>query len=246
MSFEKKLNHGEALFHSALAEFIAHGYSAASLNQILSTAGMSKGQFYYHFGNKKGLYFALIDVMQKKKQAFWAQNLDAKELPQDFFERFGKELEMTRRFTQEHPDIQRFSEALLKEVGNPIFEQALEEKNIADDSQIQKLITQGYQEGLFRKDLSLEFIQNILSYLSTHISEMFDLDQSPDFEMHLEPLLKLLHSGMSAEKSDSNISDSKKKKTNVKKKKSPKKEKAHLKPPKEKKTKKKDTKKTKK
>jgi len=208
MSFEKKLNHGEALFNAALAEFIAHGYAAASLNQILSTAGMSKGQFYYHFGNKKGLYFALIDVMQSKKKQFLEQH-QTKKGPKDFFERFGRELEITRLFTQEHPDLQRFSEALLKEKGNPIFEQALEEKNIADNSQIQTLIAQGYQEGVFRKDISLSFIQNILSYLSTHLSEMFDLDQSPDFEMHLEPLLKLLDKGLNSKASPTQKSEQK-------------------------------------
>lgn len=208
MSFEKKLNHGESLFHAALTEFIAHGYAAASLNHILSTAGMSKGQFYYHFGNKKGLYFALIDVMKKTKAVFWEQH-KAKKTSKDFFERFGKELEIIRRFTQEHPEIQRFSEALLKEKGNPIFDEAVLEKNITDDSHIHSLIAQSYQDGVFRKDISLEFIQNILSYLSIHLSEMFDLDQSAGFAMHLEPLLKLLDTGLGAKSSETPESEQK-------------------------------------
>ena len=196
MSFDKKLNHGEALFQAALTEFISHGYAAASLNQILSAAGMSKGQFYYHFGNKKGLYFALIDVMQTKKKSFLEQNSKIQDVSEDFFERFGKELEMTWLFTQEHPEIQRFSESLLKEKGNLIFEQAVAEKNIADDTLIQTLIVQAKQQGVFRQKLPLAFIQDMLGYLAIHVSEMFQLEQGYEFKLHLEPLLDFLRQGL--------------------------------------------------
>ncbi len=44
------------LLDPAEAEFARHGYTAASLNQILLNAGMSKGQAYYYIRNKPDLY----------------------------------------------------------------------------------------------------------------------------------------------------------------------------------------------
>ena len=52
MSFAKTFEHKQKLLDAALAEFNEYGYEQASINRILAQAGMSKGQFYYHFKNK--------------------------------------------------------------------------------------------------------------------------------------------------------------------------------------------------
>jgi AcrR family transcriptional regulator len=45
----------------AETEFATHGFEAASLNRILSRAGMSKGQAYYYIAGKADLYEAVIE-----------------------------------------------------------------------------------------------------------------------------------------------------------------------------------------
>jgi AcrR family transcriptional regulator len=45
-----------AILRAALDEFAAHGFSAASLNQIIDAAGISKGSMYYYFDDKEELY----------------------------------------------------------------------------------------------------------------------------------------------------------------------------------------------
>jgi AcrR family transcriptional regulator len=45
-----------AILRAALDEFAAHGFSAASLNQIIEAAGISKGSMYYYFDDKEELY----------------------------------------------------------------------------------------------------------------------------------------------------------------------------------------------
>ena len=67
MVFETTFEHREELVEAALEEFIAKGYEQASINTILRAAGMSKGQFYYHFENKEGLYLALIGILIERK-----------------------------------------------------------------------------------------------------------------------------------------------------------------------------------
>jgi AcrR family transcriptional regulator len=45
---------------AAAKEFAAHGYEGASLNHILSQAGISKGAAYYYFDDKADLYTTTI------------------------------------------------------------------------------------------------------------------------------------------------------------------------------------------
>ena len=47
------------LLDPAEDEFIAHGYEGASLNRILASAKMSKGQAYYYISGKSDLYLAV-------------------------------------------------------------------------------------------------------------------------------------------------------------------------------------------
>ncbi|TPW32126.1 TetR/AcrR family transcriptional regulator [Martelella alba] len=49
-----------ALYDAARQAFIADGFEAASLNVILKTAGISKGQAYYYIKDKADLFAAVI------------------------------------------------------------------------------------------------------------------------------------------------------------------------------------------
>jgi AcrR family transcriptional regulator len=50
------------LLLDAAAKLIAErGYNGASVNDVLATAGLSKGAFYWHFKSKDDLLFALLD-----------------------------------------------------------------------------------------------------------------------------------------------------------------------------------------
>ncbi|MBP0449193.1 TetR/AcrR family transcriptional regulator [Kitasatospora sp. RG8] len=49
-----------AIIDSALTEFLAEGYSAASMDAITSRSGVSKATIYKHFGSKERLFLAVI------------------------------------------------------------------------------------------------------------------------------------------------------------------------------------------
>jgi len=53
---------------SAIKLFSAHGFNAASVNDICKDAGISKGAFYHHFETKQALFLALLDG--------WLQTID--------------------------------------------------------------------------------------------------------------------------------------------------------------------------
>lgn len=50
----------QAIIDAAAAEFLAEGYSAASMDAITSRSGVSKATIYKHFGNKERLFLAVI------------------------------------------------------------------------------------------------------------------------------------------------------------------------------------------
>ena len=53
----------QKLLQAAFAEIYRTGFQAASLTQILSETGLTKGALYHHFPNKKSLGLAVVEEM---------------------------------------------------------------------------------------------------------------------------------------------------------------------------------------
>ncbi|MCK5430999.1 MAG: TetR family transcriptional regulator [Anaerolineales bacterium] len=49
------------LLAAALTVFSNKGYEAARLEDIAEMAGVTRGAIYFHFGNKAGLFMALVE-----------------------------------------------------------------------------------------------------------------------------------------------------------------------------------------
>ncbi|MDP1714735.1 MAG: TetR/AcrR family transcriptional regulator [Anaerolineales bacterium] len=56
------------IIESAIKLFSSRGYNAASVDDICTDAGISKGAFYHHFESKQSLFLALLDG--------WLQTID--------------------------------------------------------------------------------------------------------------------------------------------------------------------------
>lgn len=54
-----------ALTRQARLEFGSHGYADASIERICAEAGLTKGALYYHFGNKRSLFEAVIRDVER-------------------------------------------------------------------------------------------------------------------------------------------------------------------------------------
>ncbi|MGF1426742.1 TetR/AcrR family transcriptional regulator [Kitasatospora sp. LaBMicrA B282] len=55
-----------ALLEAALAVFAAHGFRAASIEQICERAGFTRGAFYSNFSSKEELFLALFDAHSER------------------------------------------------------------------------------------------------------------------------------------------------------------------------------------
>lgn len=196
MAFDKSFEHRDKLFDAAVDEFCTAGFDQASINTILQNAGMSKGQFYYHFKSKEGLYFALIDVLIQRKAAFMSQVMSPADFQQDIFGILATQIKHGMVFAREFPAINRFSESFVRERGNPIYDKALAKYNFEENDAINQLIERAYQNGDFRDDLPFPFIKKAIGYLFTHIAELADLNNVDEFEDNLHYLITFMKSGL--------------------------------------------------
>ena len=58
-----------SLLEAALRHFASQGYNAASIDQICTDAGVSKGAFYHHFPSKQAMFLELLKA--------WLGTIDA-------------------------------------------------------------------------------------------------------------------------------------------------------------------------
>lgn len=194
--FSKPFEHQQALFDAALEEFITNGYEQASINAILQTAGMSKGQFYYHFGNKEGLYLAVVGVLIAKKREFLAGVMQPGDFQQDIFGIFAAQMRYGVAFAREYPAINRFSERFIREKGSPIYDKALAAYNFQDNDAIGQMLEAAYARGEFRQDVPLSFVKRVIGYLFTHAADVLALERADAFEQDMGHLIEFIQSGL--------------------------------------------------
>ncbi|HXE89643.1 MAG TPA: TetR family transcriptional regulator C-terminal domain-containing protein [Terriglobales bacterium] len=74
----------KTLLEAAFQEIYRCGYQAASLEQILTRAGVTKGALYHHFRNKRALGYAVVDeLIRGHILANWVRPIEQAEDPID-------------------------------------------------------------------------------------------------------------------------------------------------------------------
>ncbi len=196
MSFQRSFEHSQALFDAAIAEFVGQGYEGASINTILTAAGMSKGQFYHHFKSKEGLYFAIIEVLMARKRDFMASVMQPSDFQQDLFTILQSQIRHGLAFARSYPAINQFGESFMRERGKPIYAKTLAKFNFQGDNGMGALIERAHAKGELRTDLPLPFIKAIFTFLFTHAIEAADLQTPETIEERLNHLIAVMRSGL--------------------------------------------------
>ena len=196
MSFTKSFEHKQKLLDAALAEFNTYGYELASINRILDKAGMSKGQFYYHFKNKEGLYFALMELGIEKKLAYFTNHNLLVDASTDIFNLFKTQIQYGLAFATEYPEIYQLSQAFLREKGTPIYEKAMARYNFQDNEVIGQLIEAAYARGEFREDFPLAFIKQMIGYMFNQVADFANLDDPVEMEQNLNYMIDFMRNGL--------------------------------------------------
>ena len=89
------------IIEASIEEFAKKGYEKASTNNIVKTAGISKGILFHYFGSKKNLYLYIIDYILKYLiEKFY--KINEKPSP-DIFERLLERGIIKLKLAYEHP-----------------------------------------------------------------------------------------------------------------------------------------------
>ena len=193
MSFENDFAHRDALLGAALHEFTAHGFGKASLNRILSSAGMSKGQLYHHFASKEGLYLAVVGELVRQQRA---HRQARPPLGADIFETLRAQLLAGHAFTVAHPALARFAESLRRELGRPIYARAVAAHRVDDGAGLRGLVAWAHARGDFDDGISLEAAQRLILVCVEQIGALAALDAPGDAAARIDEVVGFLRRGL--------------------------------------------------
>ncbi len=145
------------LLEAALTVFGRKGYSAATLEEIASEAGLTRGAIYWHFDGKEALYQALITEKSAGINQLAEEILASGGTPREILQRLLLEM---FRYVEENAEYQALLELAVSKVEvTPGLESTMEET-----TQGRRLLTElftdllrrGIEIGEFRSNLPAE------------------------------------------------------------------------------------------
>lgn len=143
----------QALLQGAFREIYKTGFQAASLDNLLASAGVTKGALYHHFGSKQELGYAVVDeLIREHILERWVRPLEKAENPIDGL------LGILRSRAQQHPFDRRLGCPLnnLAQEMSPLdegFRKRVESVFQCWREGIAKALQQGQENGQVRSDV---------------------------------------------------------------------------------------------
>lgn len=144
----------DAILDAAERLFAARGFARATIKEIGSEAGVNSALLYYYFGDKEGLYRAVLQRLVEGLVARTSGSLDRAGPPDA---RLHRLLEAQAEVLLEHP---HFPKLFLRELADHDAAQAVEALHLLAATTFRRLcdlIRKGQRAGLFRADLDPRF-----------------------------------------------------------------------------------------
>jgi len=152
------------ILHAAIAEFGRLGYAAASTNEIVKKAGVSKGLLFHHFKNKETLYTACQLYVLEQYGAYMMEHKDLSGT--DLFERILSNLRIKMAFGIKNPTLWDFiNRAWTLEDGEGLINNIEAKEYVLKAMQAQaNFFFEGINTSLFREGYD---IVKIMKYAQT-------------------------------------------------------------------------------
>ncbi len=132
------------LLEAATALFAERGYAGTSVGEIVARAGVTKPVLYYYFGNKEGIFQAIMEEAARLQEEVIGEVLGSRG---HVLERLGLLFDRVYQGVSEHPDLMRtiHALALAPPQGSPSFD--LEPMHRAMVEAIKAIYTDGVLQG---------------------------------------------------------------------------------------------------
>ena len=200
----------------ALDEFAEYGFDKASINRIVSAAGIAKGSFYQYFEDKKDLFLYLVKRVNEKKLEYISPVFQN---PQtyDFFTLIRELFISGLRFAAENPEITLMGNWLFKSKDHPIYNEVVNvglqnAQNVYTD-----LLKLAISRKEIRDDIDLDFVSYTISAMNVSVVEYYFQNvkgEEPDIRKFdegiietVDLLLDFIKNGISTRKKGGNDND---------------------------------------
>ena len=186
-----------ALYQASLSAFAEHSFRDASLNDILKTADMNKGSFYYRFRDKMELYLSLLYRVGAEKVRLFQEH-DVSHTSCGFFDEFRNMAIIGLKLAKKDPRFVVFSRRILQE------EAGVRERITAcfgdmRGSLLSDMVERAKDSGEFRKGLRTETAVFVIETLLVHMDEMIPADWDDESILHaVDQLLDVVRFGIGA------------------------------------------------
>ncbi|MFF2091428.1 TetR/AcrR family transcriptional regulator [Paenibacillus sp. NPDC058174] len=162
---------------AARALFVQKGYKATSIEEIVEATGSSKGNIYYHFKSKEGLFLYLLDEWERDWEQSWRQRESQYRTTVEKLYGFAEQLVME---DLNHPLTKAADEFFNnnEEKANDV-EERIDELVSGHLKFNQKLLQQGIDSGEFR-DIDVEKLAVVLEGLILGLGQMLRKKNSED------------------------------------------------------------------
>lgn len=153
---------------AARALFVNKGYRATSIEDIAEATGSSKGNIYYHFKSKEGLFLYLIDDWDHEWEVKWQQNESQYKTVTDKLYGFARQMVLD---DLNHPLSKAANEFFNYDEKPSDIEERIIEMVQGHLKFNQDLIQQGIDNGEFKSD-NVEYHAVILESMVIGLSQM--------------------------------------------------------------------------
>ena len=177
------------VFKAAVQEFSTKRFTEASINQIVKTAGISRGSFYQYFNDKEDIFLYVYTEILKEKQEILqsAKNVNPDE---DVFEVLIQTTKASYKWSKAKPEYSEIS--LLMEIDNSEFITGL---RTAAASKLREMVERDKQRGLIKPEIDPELVvEMIYSFL---MREYFWIGLAEDkFLQRINDVIKIIKEGI--------------------------------------------------
>ncbi len=154
----------ERIFRTAVEEFASRGYRNASMNNLVKTAGISKGSLFHYFKTKADLFNGIVDIAVAKVKEYLKRTLeDTSET--DFFQRLEGLIMAGFTFIDAHPGLARIYFRVLQSGEAPFGSERLLSLQALGRDLLADLISAAVEKGELRADTDVKRMAYLLNAL---------------------------------------------------------------------------------
>ena len=148
----------------ALDEFAEFGFDNASINRIVTAAGIAKGSFYQYFEDKADLFKHILVVVEQKK-AEYISPVMLNPADHDFFTLLEELYRSGLVFAKDHPKVSKIGFEVYKNQTNPLFEEIFKESRRLGYAFYVSLLDMGITRREIDPEIDKPFIIHMLMQL---------------------------------------------------------------------------------